>query len=180
MSPTNSGTAGSKTREHLLELLGPIVVSAGCELEDVTVTRAGRRSIVRVIVDADGGIDLDAIARVSRAVSAALDDDAPGGGGAAFAGPYVLEVTSPGVDRPLTEQRHWRRAIGRLVQTEIAGQPTTARVIASSASGMRLEIDGTAREVPWAELGRGRVEVEFNRAGAPEITESAPADNQEA
>ena len=107
-------TRAGQTREHLLDVLAPVVAATGYDLEDVTVTSAGRRSLVRVIVDADGGVDLDAVAEVSRVVSEALDGDADGG--AAFAGPYVLEVSSPGVDRPLTEPRHWRRAIGRLVQ----------------------------------------------------------------
>jgi len=102
------------TAQHLLEVLAPVVSATGHDLEDVNVTSAGRRSLVRVVVDADGGVDLDAVAEVSRVVSEALDADAPGG--PAFAGPYVLEVTSPGVDRPLTEPRHWRRAVGRLVQ----------------------------------------------------------------
>ncbi len=96
-------------RADLLDLLAPVVAAAGYDLEDVTVTAAGRRSLVRVIVDADEGVDLDGVADVSRAVSNALDD------GDAFAGPFVLEVSSPGVDRPLTEPRHWRRARGRLV-----------------------------------------------------------------
>ena len=118
--PPARATTTAKAREHLMEVLAPVVSATGHDLEDLTVTAAGRRSLVRVVVDADGGIDLDAVADISRAISDALDaeaGDAPGG--AAFAGPYVLEVTSPGVDRPLTEQRHWRRAVGRLVEVGV-------------------------------------------------------------
>src|SRR6476646_3577623 len=103
MSPATAGTSAAKAREHLLELLRPVVTDAGYDLEDVTVSAAGRRSLVRVTVDADGGIDLDAVATVSRIVSDAMDADAASS--AVLAGSYVLEVSSPGVDRPLTQPR---------------------------------------------------------------------------
>jgi ribosome maturation factor RimP len=166
MPPATAGASAAQAREHLLGLLGPLVTDAGYDLEDVAVTSAGRRSLVRVTVDADGGIDLDAVAVVSRLVSDALDaDTASPGGPRALAGPYVLEVSSPGVDRPLTEQRHWRRAAGRLVAVDVAGRPVTGRVSAVAASGVTLDVDGASREVSWDTLGRGKVQVEFNRAG---------------
>jgi len=80
------------------------------DLEAVKVTSAGRRVVLRIVVDADGGVSLDDIAEVSREVSAKLDAN-----NAMGEAPYTLEVTSPGVDRPLTQPRHWRRATGRLV-----------------------------------------------------------------
>jgi ribosome maturation factor RimP len=146
-----------------MEVLAPVVAEAGYDLEDVTVTSAGRRSLVRVIVDADGGVDLDAVAEVSRVVSDALDSDTPGG--SAFSGPYVLEVSSPGVDRPLTEPRHWRRAVGRLVSVTVGEQQLTGRVKATDDSGVTLEVDGSPRELGWPELGKGKVQIEFNRSG---------------
>lgn len=161
MPPARANTA--QAREHLLEVLAPVVSATGHDLEDVTVTGAGRRSLVRVVVDADGGVDLDAVAEISRVVSDALDADSPGG--AAFAGPYVLEVTSPGVDRPLTEPRHWRRAVGRLVEVTVGEQRLTGRVVAADGPGITLDIDGDRREIMWGELGRGKVQVEFNRGG---------------
>jgi ribosome maturation factor RimP len=154
------------TAQHLLEVLAPVVTATGHDLEDVSVTSAGRRSLVRVVVDSDGGVDLDAVAEVSRVVSDALDADAPGG--PAFAGPYVLEVTSPGVDRPLTEPRHWRRAVDRLVQVRVGGadgETVTGRVRATDGAGVVLDVDGTKREIGWGELGAGKVQVEFNRGG---------------
>jgi len=154
------------TAQHLLEVLAPVVTATGHDLEDVSVTSAGRRSLVRVVVDSDGGVDLDAVAEVSRVVSDALDADAPGG--PAFAGPYVLEVTSPGVDRPLTEPRHWRRAVDRLVQVRVGGadgETVTGRVRAAEGAGVVLDVDGTKREIGWGELGAGKVQVEFNRGG---------------
>jgi ribosome maturation factor RimP len=164
MPPDAAGGSAAQTRERLLGLLGPVIAAAGYDLEDVSVTAAGRRSLVRVSVDADGGIDLDAVADVSRVVSAAIDaTDADSPGGSAFAGPYVLEVSSPGVDRPLTEPRHWRRAIGRLVRVEVDGRPTTGRVLETSGSGVTFELAGAQQTVAWAQLGRGTVQVEFNR-----------------
>lgn len=159
---SSAASTAAETRRRLLELLEPVVTSAGYDLEDVTVTPAGRRSLVRVSVDADGGIDLDAVAEVTRAVSDALDADAPGG--PAFAGPYVLEVSSPGVDRPLTEPRHWRRARGRLVTVDLDASPVTARVVDADDDGVTLDVDGTARAATWRQLGPGKVQVEFNRA----------------
>lgn len=164
MPPDPAGASAALTRERLIGLLGPVVSSAGYDLEGVTVSAAGRRSLVRVSVDADGGIDLDAVAVVSRIVSDAIDGaDLNSPGGAAFAGPYVLEVSSPGVDRPLTEQRHWRRAVGRLVRVPVAAETITARLTATSTSGVTLDASGVQRTVSWSELGPGVVEVEFNR-----------------
>jgi ribosome maturation factor RimP len=150
-----------QAREHLLDVLAPVVAAAGCDLEDVTVAAAGRRSVVRVVVDAEGGVDLDAVAAVSRAVSEALDADAPGG--SAFAGPYVLEVSSPGVDRPLSTPRHWQRAVGRVVSVPVDDTTLTARVVSTTAAGVRFDVHGARRDVAWQELGPGRVQVEFTR-----------------
>ncbi|MDT4941631.1 MAG: ribosome maturation factor RimP [Pseudonocardiales bacterium] len=167
MPPATAGASAARARDHLLDLLGPVVADAGYDLEDVAVSSAGRRSLVRVTVDADGGVDLDAVAVVSRLVSDALDAetaDSP----RVLAGAYVLEVSSPGVDRPLTEPRHWRRAAGRLVCADVAGAPVTGRIVAADDIGVTIDVDGTERQVPYAELGRGKVQVEFNRAGADE------------
>ncbi len=172
MPPATTNASAAQARQQLLDLLDPLVREAGYDLEDVTVTSAGRRSLVRVVVDADGGIDLDAVAVVSRVVSDALDGGPAGSFESAAArllsGSYVLEVSSPGVDRPLTEPRHWRRARGRLVATTVEGAAVTGRVAGVDESGVRLEVDGHERSARWAQLGPGRVQVEFNRPGAPE------------
>jgi ribosome maturation factor RimP len=180
--PASAGrpTAGptAVARRHLLDVLGPVVSSAGYDLDDIAVSTVGRRTVVRVSVDADGGIDLDGVAEVSRVVSAALDGEgavgdagdtgvADGGSGAAFSGPYVLEVSSPGVDRPLTEHRHWRRAVGRLVQVPVDGVQTTGRVQHASDEELTLEVDGQSRQFGWASVGTGRVQIEFNPPGPP-------------
>jgi ribosome maturation factor RimP len=135
----------------------PAVMAAGYDLEEVAVTAAGRRSVIRVVVDRDDGIDLDAVASVSRAVSAALDADDPMG-----ESPYVLEVTSPGVDRPLTEERHWRRASGRLVTATAAGEAVTGRVVSAADGTVTLLVDGGERSFALADLGPGAVQIEFS------------------
>lgn len=155
-------------RARLRELLDPVVAAAGADLEDVTVAPAGRRSVVRVVVDRDGGVSLDDLAELSHAASAALDAvDVP-------PGPYVLEVTSPGVERPLTEPRHWRRATGRLVHARLRdGASVTGRILAADEAGIVLAVVGAPgpRRLSYPELTRGRVEVEFRRDEEPDETE---------
>jgi ribosome maturation factor RimP len=154
-------TSGAAQRERLATAIGPAVTRAGCDLETVSVSPAGRRTVVRVVVDADTGVSLDEVAAVSRAVSEVLDArDTELFGNS----PYVLEVTSPGIDRPLTEPRHWRRAVGRLVEVPVDGAPTRARVVAADEAGVELADEaGSRTRHGWAELGRGAVQVEFGR-----------------
>ncbi len=154
----------------------PVVGAAGYDLEELVVTPAGRRNVVRVVVDRDEGVTLDDIAEVSKAVSDVLDANDDGMGP-----PYVLEVTSPGVDRPLTEPRHWRRNVGRLVAVGVGPQggveQVTGRITAVDDAGVTLGVEAKSkpgakkrppqpRQVPWAQLGAGRVQVEFGRADA--------------
>lgn len=149
-------------RESLLALLGPVVAGTGLDLEDVVVTPAGKRRLLRVIVDQDGGVELDVVAAAASAVSQTLDDS-----NAMGATPYVLEVTSPGVERPLTEPRHWRRALTRLVTVALAdGGTLQGRVATVDDAAVTLDVDGTSRRFEWATVTSGRVQVEFNRAGA--------------
>jgi ribosome maturation factor RimP len=149
---------------QLTDLLTPVVAAEGLDLEDVLVNRAGSRSVVRVVVDADDGLDLDAVAEVSRAVSAVLDeaDDV-------LRGAYVLEVTSPGVDRPLTAPRHWRRNRGRKVHVvRTDGRDVVGRLVESSddeAGDAALETDAGVVRVSYADVRRATVEVEFTSSG---------------
>lgn len=147
-------------RSSLMALLEPVVTGQGLDLEDVVVTPAGKRRLLRVVVDRDGGLPLDDVAAVSTAVSAALDDsDAMGGA------PYVLEVTTPGVDRPLTVPRHWRRNLTRLVVVT-TDESTTVRGRLTEVDDdgiLVLEADGTGTRLAWARAASGRVQIEFNR-----------------
>lgn len=146
----------------LSALLDPAVHEAGLVLERVDVTPAGRRSVVRVVVDlpdGPGSLDLDAVAALSRAVGAVLDG--PDGDAALGSTPYVLEVTSPGVDRPLTQRRHFSRATGRLVEVALPGGTVSGRLSTVDDHGVVLD----DRRVAWEELRGvpGRVRVEFSR-----------------
>lgn len=148
---------------RLSELLAPAIAAAGADLEDLSISKAGKRSVVRVLVDREGGVSLDDVADLSRLVSDALDaldEQDP-----SVLGPsYVLEVSSPGVDRPLTQPRHWRRNVTRLVTATLRdGTTATGRVTAADDDAVTLDVDGTERIVPYAEIARGNVQVEFSR-----------------
>jgi ribosome maturation factor RimP len=150
----------------LAAVLRPLCQAAGLDLEDIAVASAGRRRVVRVVVDRDGGVDLDAVAEISRAISGELDSaDLMG------SVPYVLEVTSPGIDRPLVRPAHWRRATGRLVRVELPGGCTVeGRVVRNDEDGVDLRADGAgaAVRVSYTDVARARVQVEFSRVGASE------------
>ena len=151
-------------RDSLVRLLAPVVEAQGLDLEDVVVTQAGKRRQLRVVVDQDGGISLDTVAAVSTAVAAQLDDsDAMGGS------PYVLEVTSPGVDRPLTAPRHWRRNRTRLVKVATAeATALEGRLVEVDDDGIGVESDGVVTRLAWDRVASGRVQVEFNRPSKTE------------
>lgn len=144
---------------RLAGLIQPVVAAAGMDLESVRVSAAGKRRVLRIVVDSDRGVSLDDAADISREISALLDASNVMG-----EVPYTLEVSSPGVDRPLTEPRHWRRAARRLVKVKVAGEGTiTGRVLAADDSGVTLDLDGTQRELGYGALGPGTIQVEFGR-----------------
>jgi ribosome maturation factor RimP len=158
--------AAAKARVRAV--IEPVVVAAGYDLEEVGLSRAGRRHVVRVLVDADGGINLDDVAVVSREISAALDA-ADESGDEVLPGEYQLEVGSPGVDRPLTQPRHWRRNITRLV----AVNGLTGRIVDVDADGIVLDVDGTPRALRFDELGPGKVQIEFKRMDEADFGDDA-------
>jgi ribosome maturation factor RimP len=138
------------------------VTEAGLDLDDLVVAPAGRRLVVRVTVDADDGVNHDELSEVSREISARLDA-AEETGGEVTPDSYTLEVSSPGVDRPLTLPRHWRRNVGRLVKVKSGERALTARISSVDDLGVTMDTDGRAVTVPFAELGPGRVQIEFTR-----------------
>jgi ribosome maturation factor RimP len=152
--------------DRLTAVVEPTVAQLGLELEAVELTNAGRRRLLRVVVDTEAesadatrGVSLDQLAEATREVSRALDDADAMGDQA-----YTLEVTSPGVDRPLTAPRHWRRNIGRLVKvTPTEGSRQTGRVLRVADETVTLDVDGTEREWPYADIAKATVQVEFNR-----------------
>jgi ribosome maturation factor RimP len=151
---------GSPDEGTIADVIRPVVAAAGMDLESVQVSAAGRRRLLRVVVDSDQGVSLDDAAAISRELSALLDT-APVMGDF----PYTLEVSSPGVDRPLTDPRHWRRAVGRLVQVTVAeagfSGAVCGRVVAADADGVTLDVGDDRRRFGYAALGAGAVQVEF-------------------
>ena len=147
------------TRDRIeAELVDPLA-ALGLDVEAVEVTPAGKRRVLRVAVDKDGGVTLDDVADATREVSRVLDDSDVMG-----EQPYTLEVTSRGVDRPLTLPRHWRRNADRLVKvTTTDGTTVTGRIGASTDSAVTLDVDGTPQDVPYDTVAKALVQVEFNR-----------------
>lgn len=155
-----AGGAGEK----LEQVVADAVAQAGFELEELVVQQAGRKQVVKVVVDGEDRIELDQVADVSRAVSKALDerDDV-------LAGAYTLEVTSPGLDRPLTKPRHWRRARLRKVAVKQADAKFLARVGDADDDGVELLADGQLRRVAYTDIEHAVIEVEFSEPPAAEI-----------
>ncbi|TDE88300.1 ribosome maturation factor RimP [Occultella glacieicola] len=155
---------GADVGALLFEALEPVVAGGGLFLEDVSVVGSSARRVVQVTVDlADGpgGVGSDLLADVSRAVSARLDEVED-----LIDGTYLLEVSTPGVSRPLTEPRHFRRAVGRLVTLTTSGGTLAGRIRAVEADGIVLEPGEDRPEavtVPLTDVVRGTVEVDFRR-----------------
>lgn len=163
----------SERHERILADLSTAVEPLGVLVEDLTVTPAGKRRLVRVLIDRDladldpadqsspvGPLDLDAVGDITRVISDRLDQTEAMG-----EQPYVLEVSSPGVDRPLTQPRHFRRNVGRLVTLTADDQPElTGRIVRVDDSGLDLQLgDDDVRTVAFGDIGKGTVNVEFNR-----------------
>ncbi len=155
--PRQPEAGGSIDEGGIADVIRPVVAAAGMDLESVRVTAAGRRRLLRVVVDSDRGVSLDDAAAISRELSAALDTAAALGD---F--PYTLEVSSPGVDRPLTDPRHWRRAVGHLVEvTATDSGAVSGRIVSADSEGVTLDVGGARRRFDYAALGAGAVQVEF-------------------
>jgi ribosome maturation factor RimP len=151
--------ATDQTRERLVEELTEPLLALGLDVEGVELTPAGRRRVLRVAVDKDGGITMDEVAEATKEVSRALDSSDVMG-----EQPYTLEVTSPGIDRPLTLPRHWRRNEGRLVKVVTRGGTTvTGRIAGHDDTSATIEVDGATRAVSYDEIAKAHIQIEFNR-----------------
>lgn len=150
---------GSPSRDLLREVVEPLTAAHGLDLEELEISPAGRRRRVSVVVDADGGVDLDRCAALSHAVSTVFDES-----GVMGENPYTLEVSSRGVSRPLTMPRHWRRSVGRLVRLGLVdGDDVVGRIEAADEAGVVVDVDGSARQLAYDAIGAARVQVEFRR-----------------
>jgi ribosome maturation factor RimP len=153
---------------RLEPLVAEAVTAAGFDLDSLEVQQAGRRQLVKVVVDGVGdnsGVGLDEVAEISRAVSAVLDEHED-----LLADAYTLEVTSPGLDRPLTKPRHWSRAKLRLVRvTPVAGAEFVGRVGRSGDDGARILVGGELRDLDYAQVAKALIEIEFKPAPAGDL-----------
>lgn len=150
--------------ETIQEAITPVIRGAGFFLEEVRVSSAGKHRVVTCIVDGAKNLNLDEVTLVSKEIAAVLDE-------AAYMGqtPFTLEVTSPGVDRPLSEPRHWRKNVTRLVRAVLVdGGVVQGRITASDEKCVTLTIEAkVAKEITisFAQIKRAVVEIEFNRKG---------------
>ena len=148
--------------DAVAQVVGPAVAQCGLEVDRIETMIAGKRAVLRVFLDGDGpagrGPSLDEIADATRALSAALDaSDATG------QAPYTLEVSSRGVSRPLTEAKHYRRNVGRLVALTLADGPVTGRIQSADADGVDLDVDGTDRRVALTDITKAVVQAELRK-----------------
>ena len=159
-------------------LVAPVAAGHALEVDRLEVLSAGKRSVVRVFLDGDGadgrGPSLDDIAAATRAISTALDEaDVTKGR------PYTLEVSSRGVTRPLTEAKHFRRNIGRLVAFSLAAEEVTGRVLAANDAEVEIDVNGARRAIPLADVRRAVVQVELNRPVPDDVEADDSAEDEE-
>jgi len=147
--------------DELIAELEPVVAQFGLDLDELRLTKAGKRRVLEVVVDSDSGVDLDVVAALSRAISEHLDASTIMG-----QLPYLLEVGSRGVGRPLTKPAHWSRNIGRLVHVVGDAVDVTGRIVAFDEPQVTLEVEGVERIVDFTTISRAMIEVEFNRKSA--------------
>ena len=173
MSPGHDPGNVRATRDRITAAVEDPLGSLGFDLEAVELTPAGKRRVLRVAVDRDGGVTLDDIAEATREVSRAIDDAEAMG-----EAPYTLEVTSRGVERPLTLPRHWRRNRDRLVTvTTHDGEKLTGRVTSSDDEAVTLDVDGSARTLSLDDVAKALVQIEFNRRRRDEHADENPAEH---
>ncbi|NBU32472.1 MAG: ribosome maturation factor RimP [Actinobacteria bacterium] len=146
------------TVAELTQHLSPVVSELGYEVDEIVLTSAGRRRVLEVIIDADQPVDLTAIAETSRAISTYLD-------GSTVMGemPYLLEVSTRGVDRPLTKPAHWRRNIGRLVEIKGSSHNLTGRITGFIEPRVTLTVEGQVHEVDITDISKATIQVEFKK-----------------
>ncbi len=158
------------SQKQVIELLDGEFARAGYEIEDVVIDAAKRPPRITVVVDGDDGLDLESLAQLSRSASQLLDRvDAD-------ASPYILEVTSPGVDRPLTAEKHYRRAHGRKVEVTLSdGSQLTGRLGETDGGAVRLVVregrnaDFSVRELPLEAIAKAVVQVDFSPPNPREL-----------
>ncbi len=144
-------------KEDISAAVTPALSALGFYLEDVTITSAGRRSMLTIIVDGDTHLSLDQVTSATKAISEIVESLQSLGDT-----PFTLEVTSPGLDRPLTKSRHWRKNIDRLVKVVLLdGKEIKGRIKAASEDSATVD----QSEITFADIKRASLEVEFKQVG---------------
>ena len=139
--------------EEISAAIRPIIEATGNYLEELTITTAGKVKILTVIVDSDAHLNLDQVTAVTKEISQVIEE-LPALGETAF----TLEVTSPGLDRPLTKPRHWRKNLDRLVKiTMTSGQVIEGRIGAASETSVLVD----ENTVSYEDIKRAVLEIEF-------------------
>ncbi len=178
-------TTGLPSPTQVIELLTGEFARAGYEIEDVVINSRTRPPCITVIADGDTALDLDTIAALSRTASDLLDRlDGPVGG-TSLPESYVLEVSSPGVERPLTSEKHFRRARGRKVALALAdGSELAGRVAEAGNDTLSLVVrtgrELAVREIPLPEIVKAVVQVEFSPPAPAELELLGQAQGTEA
>ena len=161
-------SAHGATAERIERVLVAPLAELDLDVEAVELTPAGKRRVLRIALDTDGGLSLDDVASATKVIDRILEDDGPDGAARALGElPYTLEVTSRGVDRPLTLPRHWRRNEGRLAKGVLVEDETvTGRIGASDDEAVTLDVSGAERRIAYADVRKALVQIEFNRREA--------------
>ena len=179
---TDRHSATTAEAHRLFDMLNPTVQAHGLYLEDVGVHLAGTHRTISVVVDLEedqsGSVGMDKIAAISRELSAVMDSDPQDDDR-----PYDLEISSPGVGRPLTEPRHWRRARGRMVKVNVAaGDNITGRLLEVDDGGITIRPElpvkkgmkpkqGEPERISFGKIRKGNVEIEFSRLDDAQLDE---------
>jgi ribosome maturation factor RimP len=144
-------------KEEISAVITPALTALGFYLEDLNITSAGKRSLLTVIVDADRHLSLDEVTVATKAISEIVEN-IPALGST----PFTLEVTSPGIDRPLTKPRHWRKNINRLVKIVLLdGSQITGRIKQAGESAATID----ESVINYLDIKRANLEIEFKQVG---------------
>jgi len=145
---------------RIRDMLEPAAEAVGYELVDVEIAGLGANAVLRVYIDAPGGITVDDCAEASRQISAVLDLEDP------IAGEYALEVSSPGLDRPLVKPEHFERVVGQKVKVTMRDYHMGRRRFAGALTGVtdkmaQVDVDGEVYDLPFVDMDRARLDPEF-------------------
>jgi ribosome maturation factor RimP len=144
-------------KEEISAAITPALTNLGFYLEDITITSAGRRSLLTIIVDGDTHLSLDQVTIATKAIGEIIESIQSLG-----QAPFTLEVTSPGLDRPLTKPRHWRKNIDRLVKVVLLdSKEITGRVKAATESNATID----DQVINFTDIKRAKLEIEFKQVG---------------